>query len=249
MNELLSWDIKWYFVEWHLSRYLVKALREDALTGPYTSCRHGDLDQDQSEPIPVGTVAYDKLAEIVLNQRFQNDICRLGPYGGTSQCETKNVLDRLYCPKEPAVHVFWLCRNVHVTSQHSKIAELAGERVVEIEPLCQRRFNDHPSRIVKKSNVYHKWRWEILDEYKRDRLYDLGNDRQTDDGIADLFEGFYDERLEEEIPEVPLDPEDDDGMESFLLSESDEEDIEMYSEVCSIETILPVLLISGSHIT
>ncbi|KAL6726769.1 hypothetical protein Aduo_008704 [Ancylostoma duodenale] len=308
MNELLSWDMKWYFDEWHLSRYLVKALREaskrrtctplkewiksvkahlkyaaevgsqtgdgnntkfffntclyhiagihsweqDPLTGPYTSCRHGNLDQDQPVPIPVGTAAYDKLAEIVLNQRFQNDICRLGPYGGTSQCETKNALDRLYCPKEvyfpPSTYSGYVAMStLHLNTL--RIAELAGERVVEIESLCQRRFNDHPSRIVKKSNVDHKWRREILDEYKRDRLYDLGNEMQTDDGTADLFEGFYDERLEEEIPEVPLDPEDDDGMESFLMSESDEEDIEMFSEVCPIDTILPVSPISGSHIT
>ncbi|KAL6731191.1 hypothetical protein Aduo_002086 [Ancylostoma duodenale] len=155
MNELLSWDMKWHFDARHLSRYLVKALQEDALPDPYISCSH--------------------------NAKKKTTLCRflLEPLHTISSPRSCSIKDFRMTKKfqlsdlQPAVLVFRICRNVHVTPQHF-----------------------------------------------------------TNSGIK-----------------VPLDPEDDDGIGSFLLSDSDEEDIEMYFEVCPTERALPVPLITGSYIT
>ncbi|KAL6731149.1 hypothetical protein Aduo_002052 [Ancylostoma duodenale] len=107
---------------------------QDELTGPYISCSHEVMEGGHPDPIPLGSAAHDKLREIVLENRFQKDLSRLSPHGGTSQCETKNALDRLYCPKDvcflPSTYPGYVALlTLHLDTL--RLAEMSGERVEE----------------------------------------------------------------------------------------------------------------------
>ncbi|CAJ0589042.1 unnamed protein product [Cylicocyclus nassatus] len=65
---------------------------------------------------------------------FWKDIALANPYGGTSQCESKNSLDRIYGPKEVYLPSSTYSLYAKLSSLHKnalRIAELDGERVVQ----------------------------------------------------------------------------------------------------------------------
>ncbi|KHJ80197.1 hypothetical protein OESDEN_20132 [Oesophagostomum dentatum] len=69
-------------------------------TGPYTRCGHPPLEGHRPEVMIEGSKAFIRFRNVILNNRLQEDLAKASPYGGTSICEAKNALDRLYCRKE-----------------------------------------------------------------------------------------------------------------------------------------------------
>ncbi|RCN53702.1 hypothetical protein ANCCAN_00196 [Ancylostoma caninum] len=91
-----------------------------------------------------GTPAFDRLSQLVLNKNSQKDLAKASPRGGTSICESKNALDRLYCRKEIFENFLrWLVRG--------------GYRIIDV----QRKYFRRTTRMVFKTPVEHLWRDQI----------------------------------------------------------------------------------------
>ncbi|CAJ0601626.1 unnamed protein product [Cylicocyclus nassatus] len=161
---------------------------EDSQTGPVTKCLHKPIAPNEERgkrTLATGTAAHEKLKEIVLQSTFQNDIVIASPYGGTSQCETKNAVDRLYCPKElflprTTYPLYVKMATLHLNALRE--AELNGERVVESRIRIKRKFKERTSELKKKTPIQHLWRKEIHQSYvstKRSRQTSYGEMMDT----------------------------------------------------------------------
>ncbi|EYC11087.1 hypothetical protein Y032_0052g2208 [Ancylostoma ceylanicum] len=141
-----------------------------------------------------GNVNHDchSRGNIVLTKSFQRDLAKASPYGGTSICETKHALDRLYCRKEifypvSTYHLYAKLATMHINTL--RLAEMAGERNVLRVLQIQRKYNRRKSTIVFKSPVPHKWRDDVLDEVlsARVRMLDAREDCLDSDQLPDEF--------------------------------------------------------------
>ncbi|CAJ0589539.1 unnamed protein product [Cylicocyclus nassatus] len=141
---------------------------EADITGPIRRCSHDALEVDEEDrkpTIPLGSPAHEKLREILLNRVFQKDIALASSLSGTSQCETKNALDRLYCPKDLFLPPQTYYLYVSMSTMHLNAlteAELKGERVVERRDRIRRKFNEYDTELRHKTPVEHLWRKEIF---------------------------------------------------------------------------------------
>ncbi|KHJ93899.1 hypothetical protein OESDEN_06180 [Oesophagostomum dentatum] len=92
LNEMRpeSGPITHFYDGWHLTPE----------TGRYTRCSHRALKGSRPEIMVQNSKAFAKFRAVILNHRFQGDLVKASPYGGTSVCEAKNALDRIYCRKE-----------------------------------------------------------------------------------------------------------------------------------------------------
>ncbi|EYC11088.1 hypothetical protein Y032_0052g2208 [Ancylostoma ceylanicum] len=122
----------------------------------------------------------------------KRDLAKASPYGGTSICETKHALDRLYCRKEifypvSTYHLYAKLATMHINTL--RLAEMAGERNVLRVLQIQRKYNRRKSTIVFKSPVPHKWRDDVLDEVlsARVRMLDAREDCLDSDQLPDEF--------------------------------------------------------------
>ncbi|CAJ0590513.1 unnamed protein product [Cylicocyclus nassatus] len=142
---------------------------EDATTGPVTKCGHKPLTGQRDKPaLPTGSIPHDTLKAIVLNPVFQKDLTMTSHLGGTRQCEAKNSLDRLYCPKELFLPASTYNFYVKLSTLHKNaltLAEMRGERTVKREFDVTRKFNDRESHMVEKTAIEHVWRREIYVHY------------------------------------------------------------------------------------
>ncbi|CAJ0597585.1 unnamed protein product [Cylicocyclus nassatus] len=137
---------------------------QNTLTGDITHCDHQGLLPEDRENVTWGSLAHDKLKEVILQDAFQKDIALASPYGGTSQCESKNSLDRIYGPKEVYLPSSTYSLYAKLSSLHKnalRIAELDGERVVQRVTVVHRKFSERESHIERKTPVEHIWRKEI----------------------------------------------------------------------------------------
>ncbi|CAJ0599634.1 unnamed protein product [Cylicocyclus nassatus] len=149
---------------------------EDSNTGPVKKCLHKPIAPNEERgkrTISTGSVAHEKLKEIVLQSTFQNDIMIASPYGDTSQCETKNSVDRLYCPKElflprTTYPLYVKMATLHLNALRE--AELNGERVVESRTRIKRKFKERTSELKKKTPIQHLWRKEVHLSYVSTKL-------------------------------------------------------------------------------
>ncbi|RCN24966.1 hypothetical protein ANCCAN_29324, partial [Ancylostoma caninum] len=131
------------------------------------------------------------------------------PRGGTSVCEAKNALDRLYCRKEIFYPLFTYKLYAMLSTMHFntlRLAELAGERRVERVVEVQRKYFTRTSRVVFKTPVEHVWRHEIvqavLDARKEHLEAPLADDvdvQEMVDAEAVFYEGIPEPNLESEI--------------------------------------------------
>ncbi|RCN27217.1 hypothetical protein ANCCAN_27050 [Ancylostoma caninum] len=119
--------IQHYYDGWHLVKWLGKLLKE-GITGPYNCCSHGELVGPRPETLPLDSDAYQTFRNIVLTKSFQRDLAKASPYGGTSICETKHALDRLYCRKE----IFYPVSTYHL---YAKLATMHG-RMLDVHEDC-----------------------------------------------------------------------------------------------------------------
>ncbi|CAJ0608320.1 unnamed protein product [Cylicocyclus nassatus] len=141
---------------------------QDVNTGPITRCDHQEWPQGQKPIIALGSQAHEKLKALVLQKELQEDLARMSPFGGTSQCESKNALDRVYCPKEIYLPITTYPTYVMLSTLHMnelRLAEMRGERIVERSTTTIRKYSDIPKEIPYKTPVEHIWRKEILVEY------------------------------------------------------------------------------------
>ncbi|EYC39210.1 hypothetical protein Y032_0668g1343 [Ancylostoma ceylanicum] len=218
--------------------------KKDDLTGPYISCSHELLGSDDPQPIPFGSPAYEKFKEIVLQERFQNDLCSLSLHGDIGQCKKKNALDRLYCPREayhspPSYSAYVGLSALHLNTL--VLAEMA-ERKSGHDSNSQNRNGDHFVHRIDKNNVEHKWRREIKDEYLIDRLFILEANQTVEDEVSDVDEEFSE--LTHKFEEVVESQE--------MYFESDFDDVNTDPEsgsVCLIEYIQLLSVIFASHCT
>ncbi|EYC05720.1 hypothetical protein Y032_0080g1330 [Ancylostoma ceylanicum] len=140
--------------------------KEDA-TGPYTACGHAPLERTtraRPEVISEGTAAFERLERLVLNKTLQRDLAKASHRGGTSVCESKNALDRLYCRKEIFYPLFTYKLYAMLSTMHFntlRLAEMAGERRVQRVIEVRRKFFSRASRMVFKAPVPHLWRDQI----------------------------------------------------------------------------------------
>ncbi|EYC36955.1 hypothetical protein Y032_0841g2631 [Ancylostoma ceylanicum] len=138
--------------------------KEEA-TGPFTRCGHSAIEGPRPDIIREGTPAFERLRSVVLNKVLQRDLPKASPRGGTSVCEAKNALDRLYCRKEIFYPLFTYKLYAMLSTMHFntlRVAELAGERRVERVVEVQRKYFTRTSRVVFKTPVEHVWRQEIM---------------------------------------------------------------------------------------
>ncbi|EYC26345.1 hypothetical protein Y032_0010g1104 [Ancylostoma ceylanicum] len=140
---------------------------KEETTGRYTRCGHAPLESvvgSRPETIAEGTPAFQKLRQLVLNKTLQKDSARASPRGGTSVCESKNALDRLYCRKEIFYPLITYKLYAMLSTMHFNtltLAELAGERREQRVVEVQRKYFTRTSRMVFKSPVQHLWRDQI----------------------------------------------------------------------------------------
>ncbi|KHJ80367.1 hypothetical protein OESDEN_19959 [Oesophagostomum dentatum] len=156
---------------------------QEDVTGPYNCCSHEQLTGPRPETLPLESDAYQNLRKVVLSNSFQRDLAKASPYGGTSICEAKNALDRLYCRKEIFYPISTYPLYVKMATMHIntlRLAELAGERNVIREVEVQRKYNRRKSIVKFKNAVPHKWRDEILQEVLQCRLLLLSGNRCED---------------------------------------------------------------------
>ncbi|EYC15180.1 hypothetical protein Y032_0037g3365 [Ancylostoma ceylanicum] len=142
----------------------VHAWRKDELTGKITRCGHPPLEGPRPETITEGTPAFDRLRQLVLNKNLQKDLAKASPRGGTSICESKNALDRLYCRKEIFYPLFTYKLYTMLSTMHFntlRFAEMAGERRVQRVVDVQRKYFRRTTRMVFKTPVEHLWRDQI----------------------------------------------------------------------------------------
>ncbi|EYC03008.1 hypothetical protein Y032_0096g2898 [Ancylostoma ceylanicum] len=140
---------------------------KEELTGPFTSCGH-PLPRGPSgvrpETMAEGTAAFEGLKRLVLNRSLQKDLAKASPRGGTSICESKNALDRLYCRKEIFYPLFTYKLYAMLATMHFntlRLAEMAGERRVQHVIEVRRKYFRRTSRMVFKAPVEHIWRDQI----------------------------------------------------------------------------------------
>ncbi|EYB94530.1 hypothetical protein Y032_0170g248 [Ancylostoma ceylanicum] len=165
---------------------------EEDSTGPYNCCSHGKLVKPRPETLPPESDVYQAFRNIVLTRSFQKDLAKASPYGGTSICETKHALDRLYCRKEifyplSTYHVYAKLATTHINTL--RLAEMAGERNVLRVLQIQRKYNRRKSTIVSKFHVPYKWRDDVLAEVfsARVRILDAHEDCLDSDQLPDEF--------------------------------------------------------------
>ncbi|RCN28686.1 hypothetical protein ANCCAN_25570 [Ancylostoma caninum] len=155
-------------------------------TGPYTSCGHSSVGEPRPETLSEGTKAFAKFRDVVLNRRLQEDLVKASPYGGTSVCEAKNALDRLYCRKEifyPITTYPFYAKMATMHFNTLRLAELAGERRVERVVEVRRKYLSRTSRMTFKTSVHQVWRDDVLDAVLSARMDSLQQDRN--DGEMD----------------------------------------------------------------
>ncbi|EYC22896.1 hypothetical protein Y032_0016g3010 [Ancylostoma ceylanicum] len=242
LNRSLSWNMEWYYDHWHLCRYLVKAIREASKRRAYTpfkpwikslkahmkcAAESGLLTGDRDNIRFFFNICLYHIAGI--HSWDQNDLSKLSPHGGTSQCETKNALDRLYCPKDVYFPPWTYPAYVALSTLYLNTlrpAEMSGNRVVERGYLYQRKFNDDPIRMVHKTVIDHRWRKEIRDENLRTRLMDLEPNQTDDGGVLNVEEGGPEDALDTEERLGYIEGYSDDD-----VGGSDEEDLDLPSEL------------------
>ncbi|KHJ99008.1 hypothetical protein OESDEN_00998 [Oesophagostomum dentatum] len=161
--------------EEHVMDVVLSNYKED-ITGPYNCCSHEALTGPRPETLPLESDAYQNLRK--------RDLARASPYGGTSICETKNALDRLYCRKEifypvSTYHLYAKLATMHLNTL--RLAEMAGEKNVVRTVEVQRKYNRRKSTINFKNPVAHKWRDDILDEAFSSRLLFLNSGANDED--------------------------------------------------------------------
>ncbi|KHJ95650.1 hypothetical protein OESDEN_04404 [Oesophagostomum dentatum] len=166
------------------SRGYSALIGKEDITGPYNCCSYEALTGPRPETLPLESDAYQNLRKVVLTKSFQRDLARASPYGGTSICETKNALDRLYCRKEifypvSTYHLYAKLATMHLNTL--RLAEMAGERNVVRRVEVQRKYNRWKSTINFKNPVAHKWRDDILDEVFSFRLLFLNSGANDED--------------------------------------------------------------------
>ncbi|KHJ76329.1 hypothetical protein OESDEN_24051, partial [Oesophagostomum dentatum] len=158
-------------------------------TGQYTRCAHGTLEAGpRPETMIEGSKAFTKFRSVVLNQRLQEDLVKASPYGGTSSCEAKNALDRIYCRKEiyyPKSTYPFYAKMATMHFNTLRLAEMAGERVTDREIWVQRKHLTRRSRMVFKSPVHPRWRDEVLEEVLniRKNILQAGADTERSESI------------------------------------------------------------------
>ncbi|RCN33235.1 hypothetical protein ANCCAN_20947 [Ancylostoma caninum] len=137
---------------------------KDEITGKFTRCGHPPLEGPRPETIMEGTPAFHRLSHLVLNKNLQKDLTKASPRGGTSICESKNALDRLYCRKEIFCPLFTYKLSSMLSTMHfntHRVAEMAGERRVQRVIDVQRKYFRRTTRMVFKTPVEHLWRDQI----------------------------------------------------------------------------------------
>ncbi|RCN50519.1 hypothetical protein ANCCAN_03373 [Ancylostoma caninum] len=142
----------------------VHAWPKDETTGKITRCGHPPLEGPRPETMMEGTPAFDRLSRLVLNRNLQKDLAKASPRGGTSICESKNALDRLYCRKEIFYPLFTYKLYTMLSTMHFntlRFAEMAGERKVQRVIDVQRKYFRRTTRMVFKTPVEHLWRDQI----------------------------------------------------------------------------------------
>ncbi|RCN32297.1 hypothetical protein ANCCAN_21906, partial [Ancylostoma caninum] len=151
-------------------------------TGPYTSCGHLPVGGPRPETLSEGTKAFTRFRDIVLNRRLQEDLVKASPYGGTSVCEAKNALDRLYCRKEifyPITTYPFYAKMATMHFNTLRLSELAGERKVERVIEVKRKYLSRTSRMTFKTSVHQVWRDDVLDAVLRWSMESLQRDRNA----------------------------------------------------------------------
>ncbi|RCN41400.1 hypothetical protein ANCCAN_12667, partial [Ancylostoma caninum] len=149
------------------------------------------------------------LRRLVLNKVLQRDLPKASPRGGTSICESKNALDRLYCRKEIFYPLFTYKLYEMLSTMHFntlRLAELAGERRVERVVEVQRKNFTRTSRVAFKTPVEHIWRDQItqaiLDARRKHHEEPLADDVDIQEMIeaeAAFYEVIPEPNLESEI--------------------------------------------------
>ncbi|EYC29786.1 hypothetical protein Y032_0005g2264 [Ancylostoma ceylanicum] len=193
---------------------------KEELTGPFTSCGHAHLRGPtgvRPETMTEGTAAFEGLRRLVLNRTLQKDLAKASPRGGTSICESKNALDRLYCRKKIFYPLFTYKLYAMLATMHFntlRLAEMAGERRVQRVIEVRRKYFRRTSRMIFKAPVEHVWRDQISHAVLEARRvhHDEGNipdEVQEMIDAEDVYEGGE--------PEDVLDS---------LFSSDDEEDYE-----------------------
>ncbi|KIH44835.1 hypothetical protein ANCDUO_25133 [Ancylostoma duodenale] len=187
----------------------VHAWPKEETTGPFTRCGHSAIEGPRPDIIREGTPAFERLRSVVLNKVLQRDLPKASPHGGTSVCEAKNALDRLYCRKEIFYPLFTYKLYAMLSTMHFntlRLAELAGERRVERVVEVQRKYFTRTSRVVFKTPVEHVWRQEIvqavLDARKEHLEVPLADDvdvQEMADAEAAYYEGIPEPNLESEV--------------------------------------------------
>ncbi|EYB99046.1 hypothetical protein Y032_0125g1256 [Ancylostoma ceylanicum] len=104
-----------------------------------------------------GIPAFDRLSHLVLNKNLRKDLAKANPRGGTSICESKNALDRLYCRKEIFYPLFTYKLYTMLSTMHFNTLRL-GERRVQRVIDVQRKYFRRTTRMVFKTPVEHLWR-------------------------------------------------------------------------------------------
>ncbi|KHJ83347.1 hypothetical protein OESDEN_16956 [Oesophagostomum dentatum] len=136
-------------------------------TGRYTRCGHPSLSGPRPETMIEGSKAFTKFRDEILNHRLQEDLVKASPYGGTSICETKNALDRIYCRKEIYYPISTYPFYAKMATMHFntlRLAEIAGERKPEREITIKRKYLSRSSKMVFKTPVVQHWRTEVFEE-------------------------------------------------------------------------------------
>ncbi|KAK5977922.1 hypothetical protein GCK32_019661 [Trichostrongylus colubriformis] len=155
---------------------------KDELSGPITRCSHGRLPGSRPEEFSVESAAYKEFRKVVLNKSLQRDLPKASPYGGTSICEAKNALDRIYCRKEifypmATYPLYTMMATMHLNTL--RLAEMSGERKVLKIREIQRKYLNRKSKLVLKSPAKHLWRDLVLEEVLSERLVALNTKGQS----------------------------------------------------------------------
>ncbi|RCN34491.1 hypothetical protein ANCCAN_19668 [Ancylostoma caninum] len=194
---------------WHLVKWFGNNLRKEETTGPFTRCGHSAIDGPRPDIVREGTPAFERLRRLVLNKVLQRDLPKASPRGGSSICESKNALDRLYCRKEIFYPLFTYKLYEMLSTMHFntlRLAELAGERRVERVVEVQRKYFTRTSRVAFKTPVEHIWQDQItqaiLDARRKHHEEPLADDVDIQEMIeaeAAFYEGIPEPNLESEI--------------------------------------------------
>ncbi|EYC21482.1 hypothetical protein Y032_0019g3848 [Ancylostoma ceylanicum] len=209
---------------------------QDEVTGPLTECGHGTLECDRIEPIPFGSVAYERLKKIVLQPHFQKNLCKLSPHGWSNWIGTKNALDHMYSPKEmylpPESYSIYICMSsLHMNTL--TLAETQAERAAPYQYPFQ-SSNDFLTTMIHKTTAPHLWRREIVNEYLVEMKTVLNWDASAEGEELDAYPGFLDdEELYPDVPPLPCDFED--MSEDVCRGFNSDEEVDLGSEIFALE--------------